>query len=415
MTRSLPIVLLALGTLLTLGKPEALACRYSVRDTGFVDLGAEPYRLVLELSSDAPDRWRIDFEQAAAAVLLDANVVFSSRPATPPSPTRLTLALPDSRDVVLAEAPGFPDSRAAVVALLERAVTSPMRHRLHDELLRAYAVLLLVEGEDPAANQRARQTLQEAVDAIANLLPSMPKPVETPPRVLALSAKDIAAETVLVAGLGMTPRPIPDPRVAVIFGRGRRVGDALEGALITRTVVQDRLAIIGQDCECDLDRSALQGPVIPARWDAARQKTAAQTLGFDPENPLIRAEISRIVLKGPAKPGGKRSVTGAFDALALGYAEEPVDAAAADTARDASDPITEPALAPTTPAAGTSDLHPRPASRSPAAPVTTRSPPAPESRTPGQVLALWFSLSGMGLTVLTFGAWLLVRSRKNRL
>ena len=65
--------------------------------------------------------------------------------------------------------------------------------------------------------------------------------------------------------------------------------------------------------------------------------------------------------------------------------------------------------------AGTSDLHPRPASRSPAAPVTTRSPPAPESRTPGQVLALWFSLSGMGLTVLTFGAWLLVRSRKNRL
>ena len=116
MTRSFPIVLLALGTLLTLGKPEALACRYSVRDTGFVDLGAEPYRLVLELSSDAPDRWRIDFEQAAAAVLLDANVVFSSRPATPTSPTRLTLALPDSRDVVLAEAPGFPDSRAAATA-----------------------------------------------------------------------------------------------------------------------------------------------------------------------------------------------------------------------------------------------------------------------------------------------------------
>lgn len=36
---------LSLG--LALAASSALACRYSVRDTGFVEIGAEPYRLLL--------------------------------------------------------------------------------------------------------------------------------------------------------------------------------------------------------------------------------------------------------------------------------------------------------------------------------------------------------------------------------
>ena len=61
------------------------------------------------------------------------------------------------------------------------------------------------------------------------------------------------------------------PRLqAIVFGRGRRLGEPLEGALITRTVLQERLAMIGQDCECDLDRAWLKGPVLPGRWEIGR-------------------------------------------------------------------------------------------------------------------------------------------------
>ena len=377
----------------------ALACRYSVRDTGFVDLGADPYRLILHLAPDALPLRRADFEQSAAAVLLDANITFSASASEDGSPSRLVLRSPDQRELALAgaTAPSLPSSRASIVELLERAVSSPARTQLHDDLLRAYAVLVFVEGQDLSANRRARQTLDEAIAAITRLLPEMPKPVNVPPRILAIPAPSIAAESVLIWGLGMNPQPTQDPRVAVVFGRGRRVGEPLEGGLITRTVLQDRLAIIGQDCECDLDRSSLQGPVIPARWDTARQRAAANALGFDPENPLIRAEISRIVLKGPAKPGASRTTSGAFDALALGYSEEPIEAAATIPADTTEEPVAE---EPT--AALTSKPFPKPPAPAAGLPVTAG------------VLALWTTLSGFGLVIALAGAWLLNRSRRDR-
>ncbi len=398
--------------------PSTLACRYSVRDTGFVDLGTDPYRLVLHLGPEAPASISTDFEQASAAVLLDANVRFSFQPAAQGTPSRLTLLSPDQRELPLAtlDAAGLPTSKAGIVELLEQAVASPARTQLHEELLNAYAVLVLVEGSDPAANRRARQTLAEAISAITRLLPAMPKPVDVPPRILPIPARSIAAESVLLWGLGMDPQPTRDPRVAVVFGRGRRVGDALEGGLITRTVVQDRLALIGQDCECDLDRGSLQGPVIPARWDTARQRAAAAALGFDPENPLIRAEISRIVLKGPDTPGARRTTSSAFDALALGYSEEPIELAAVTTAEpviesarsdDESTAASAPAPTATTTARESSARTDAP-SRAPNSPAVETKPLS------GAVLAQWISLSGFSLVIALAGAWLLKRSRKDR-
>lgn len=58
----------------------ALACRYSVRDTGFVDLGNSPLRLELSADSSFPADARTALAQAASAVLLDSNVSFSALP-----------------------------------------------------------------------------------------------------------------------------------------------------------------------------------------------------------------------------------------------------------------------------------------------------------------------------------------------
>ncbi|MCC6234001.1 MAG: hypothetical protein IT580_15255, partial [Verrucomicrobiales bacterium] len=191
----------------------------------------------------------------------------------------------------------------------------------------------------------------------------------------------------------------------VVFGRGRRVGEPLEGGLITQTVLQDRLALIGQDCECDLDRSSLQGPVIPARWDSSRQRAAATALGFDPENPLIRAEISRIVLKGPARPASSRAAPNAFDALSLGYSEDPVSAPDSTSASADAEPATD--SDPTDVRAG--GTRPTSAASTPPPPTTAAAAVLQRG-----TLASWFALSGLSLVVAVAGTWLLVRARKNR-
>ncbi len=98
--------------------------------------------------------------------------------------------------------------------------------------------------------------------------------------------------------------------------------------MITRTAVQERLVMIGQDCECDLDRAWLKGPVLPGRWDRELQEIAARTLGFDPENPMVRTEVSRIVLRGEGDRSRQARPT---TALALGYTEESVDTEVSDS------------------------------------------------------------------------------------
>ena len=379
-----------LSLLLLIPALPAIACRYSVRDTGFVELGSDPYRLVLQISSSTPNSLREAFEQSAAAVFLDSNIRCSTSTDSTDGVARLTLLSPDNRTLTVGEIPNT-HSRIQMVESLERVALSRARIQLHEDLLQSYAVLVLVEGTDSHSNLRVRAILEEAGKAVARLFPSMPKPIDVlPPRILTVPADSIPAESVLIWGLGMEPRPESWPRVAVVFGRGRRVGDPIDSALLSQTLIQDRLALIGQDCECELDRSLLQGPVIPARWDAARQRTAAGSLGFDPENPLIRAEISRIVLKGPAKPSSKRSSTGAFDALALGYTEEPVDAVETKPSSEVAVPV------------------PKPSRASP-------SPPAEQPpKLTGAVLAVWIGFSGLSLVAVAFGLWLLVRSRKDR-
>jgi len=364
-----------------------LACRYSVRDTGFVDIGAVPYRLSLAAAA-LPESVAARYRQAAAAALLDSNVEF--HPDAPEQETAAApLALSDAFGRSLALIPGgsgdLPRAQADIISLMESVATSPARVRIQAESLRSFAVLVLIEGRDEAANQRVLQTLQSAVSAIERLLPGMPKPVSVPPQVISLTLPSQAAERVLLWGLGLDPGPANDPRLAIVYGRGRRLGMPLEGPAITRTGVQERLVLIGQDCECDLDRAWLQGPVIPGRWDRSLQETAARALGFDPENPRVRSEVSRIVLRGEGDRSRQQRPT---TALALGYTEESIETgndAPGDSAADANPPI----------AIG-------PASGGPSAPggAAPDAAPAPASAAP-----LWLAVLGVFAVALGFGLW----------
>ena len=97
--------------------------------------------------------------------------------------------------------------------------------------------------------------------------------------------QDIGKERALIWSLGMDWQATEEPQASILIGRGRRLGPALKGDAITSVQLQEMLAVAGQDCECDLDRSWMQGPRMPMAWGPERQQASYQWLGFDPENP----------------------------------------------------------------------------------------------------------------------------------
>jgi len=376
--------LAALLLLATVFRPfSASACRYSIRDTGFVDLDTESYSLELAHPPAFAAMAKL-YTQAAAGLFLEANVGFATKESSTPW---LRLSDNAGHPLDLAAGQPLPTDATGIGRLLESAVASPRRDDIHRESLRAYAVVVLVEGTDAADNERVRAAIATASAAIARQMPSMPKPVEVPPQLVAIPVTEQGTEAVLLWGLGFEPRLSPEARVAIVFGRGRRLGEPLEGALITRTVLQERLAMIGQDCECDLDRAWLKGPVLPGRWDRELQQLAAKTLGFDPENPMVRTEVSRIVLRGEGdKARSKKPST----ALALGYVEESVDAAGDNT---------EPKPLPTSaPATASATNFPAPTVPPPLATPAAR--------------PFWFALFGLLAAAFCAGLILLKRSRR---
>ena len=380
---------------------SAWACRYSVRDTGFVDLGLEAYRLRWVTESGASAEVR----SKAELLLRDSNIVWDEDPTGGGFPRAAGLYLRDVEGRILSLPLPNPSDATAVLRGVEMAVTSPLRERVYREGLRAYALVLLLEGTDGVANARVRQDVDSAITATARLLSSMPKPVETPPQLLAVSLKEQATEKVLVWGLGLDPAATDSPRVVLVFGRGRRLGLPLEGPLITQTALRDRLLLIGQDCECDLDRAWLKGPLLPGRWGRELQQAALDTLGFDPGNPMVRAEISRIVERGPQNPGRRRPPS---SGTSLGYSEESVETATGSE----SDPA-EPSNTQAAPATSATSTDPTAAIASTALTSSTalsKPPQAPTPTSPGR--GLWFVLAGALTAFFAAGLGLWFRASK---
>ena len=380
---------------------SAWACRYSVRDTGFVDLGLEAYRLRWVTESGASAEVR----SKAELLLRDSNIVWDEDPTGGGFPRAAGLYLRDVEGRILSLPLPDPSDATAVLRGVEMAVTSPLRERVYREGLRAYALVLLLEGTDGVANARVRQDVDSAITATARLLSSMPKPVETPPQLVAVSLKEQATERGLVWGLGLDPASIESPRVVLVFGRGRRLGLPLEGPLITQTALRDRLLLIGQDCECDLDRAWLKGPLLPGRWGRELQQTALDTLGFDPGNPMVRAEISRIVERGPQNPGRRRPPS---SGTSLGYSEESVETVLGSE----SDPA-EPSNTQAAPATSPTSTDPTAAiapTVSTSSTALSKPPQAPTPTSPGR--GLWFVLAGALAAFFAAGLGLWFRASK---
>lgn len=348
------------------------ACRYNVRDTGFVDFETAPYRLIVLTNAITRADWIADLRAATAEAWLDTNVRLEIASAAHPPEVLSGVAIdrenrlpgflvfPGGHVESVALPDGAKDERAALWSFAESVVVSPLRRQLLDRLPRDFAVVLLAEGPDASANGRARQTIEGSFQRLAARLPLMPKPVEHPPSLLTVPwRKPAPGDAWALHSLGLTASTNRvAPEAAVVYGRGRRCGPPLKGPDLTETALLEALTVLGQDCECDLDRSWLRGPLMPLRWGADQQRQVVAELGFDAESPLVRMEVARIIARGPnpvarrvrfdeSGEGSRRGGGGALEAL--GYAEGGLGDLAALSAAPAATGRTDSAESPLAP------------------------------------------------------------------
>lgn len=347
---------------------EAPGCRYTVRDTGFVDIGASPYRLCLYAGDG-------HYEEMARAVKThpvfpDSNVKVEwiredqeqGHPAMKYLPEGMgapaaVLVSPDERIMSFPLA-GEPESiKISLTRSLDEVTSSPKREELLDNLLEAFCIILLIEGEDADENEITQGAAEKAMERIRPLLGSMAKPMKYPPLLMTLPNDRRAQEGILLWGLDVHDGK--SAQAAVLYGRGRRIGPVLSGESLNEQNLYGLMRIIGADCECGLDRSWLRGRMFPLAWGWDLQQKAAKELGFDPENPMVKMEVSQII--APGRTGEQRdqeiaSLLG--DDLLLGYSEEVIEFV--DSPDAAEEPPSKERAQESTP-----EEHPEEGSRSP--------------------------------------------------
>lgn len=372
----------------------AFGCRYNVREVGFVDVGIDAYRLFVYLPENSSADEVASLKETADAVLIDSNVRLeplvvggdANHPAmkllAPHGIARFPAAVlvsPDGQSMPLGLTPAGGSLKQAVSAVLEYVLHSPTRQEIFEKAADNYGVVLLIDGPDPQRTIAAREAVSTAIGQISEQLEFLPKPIARPPAFVTLDRQSLAREEILLWGLGVKPQDVNEPLAAVLYGRGRWIGPLFRGDMFTADHLTELLSIIGGDCECGLDHRFLQGTMLPARWDEDLHQKVVESLGFDPEDPMVKMEMVSIVRRG----------MGGFDGadMPLGYREIQIGG---DSARDTG-PIVE------------QRVSSNPQSRIP-------NPQPEEGGSEFRILAA--SLGGMAVLVAIASVVIVVRARK---
>ena len=182
-------------------------------------------------------------------------------------------------------------------------LSSVLVQQIKQKVVDNYAVVLLFESNYEAENGRAKSEIKKSINEIQRKLPWMPKEMKMPPALLSLANSQITDEPFLLWSLGIQKEEVKEPIAVIIYGRMRWLGPLFKGAQITSQNVSAILDFIGLDCECGLDKRWLLGTMLPVKWDKKIQQQVVKNLGFDPENPAVKMEMSRILSTGSSFPG----------------------------------------------------------------------------------------------------------------
>ena len=286
------------------------SCEYNIRDAGFVNLVDPPYRLYFFIDDKTPAESIEGFKEESRRVISGSNIlpaiVHISRDRDHKameyyrfwdiqSPPAFILTSPDQRTLPLSVPDDMTIKRDSIRKVLQGAVSSSVREEILARIVKAYAVLILIEGPDTEENLLALDKLKQASREIASLMRQLPKRIENPPHIIIIPQDRAAGERTFLWSLDVDTRDVEQARIAILFGRGCIFYSPFESALASASEITDMLTIIGLSCDCGLDKKGLIGQRIPIRWDESLQAEVVKYLGFDAENPLIKREIAGIL------------------------------------------------------------------------------------------------------------------------
>lgn len=322
-----------LFVLLCMGQ-SVIACKYNVRDMGFVDMEDRPYLLNLYLNSSFVESDIQNMTRFLQAQLKGTNirgqavhrVLQKSHPALSwlkdadtGSGCQLLLINPAGQPYPVWNLDKEKNIEQQIRSVITWILTSPMRSAIQEKSLKIFGVVLLIEGRREHENERARQAAQDAINRIEQAMGTLPKPIAHPPELMTLPWQDRPGESLLLWSQGLEDGSVVEPSIIVLYGRLRRMGPVLSGVEISTDKITSLLSVIGADCECGLDRSWLQGEMMPAQWDSEQLEELVRQLDFDTENPVIKIEMSQILQKGlqDESPAGFEAIKGVH----IGYRE----------------------------------------------------------------------------------------------
>jgi len=278
---------------------QVFACRYTVREIGFSTLSRDIYTLVIidaDMKSD--DSYWMNVRKR----LNDSNINLLVLDTIADHQHPIIKKYKERADALPAKWLIAPDGREldvsdyALEEALDFILDSQARMRMKEEFPHVFSVILMLEGKDQEDNRRVSTAIDQASEQIENIMPHMPKQVRQGPITVSLSADEQLCESVLLWSLGLDHLP-DTAMVFVIYGRGRIMGDRLSEDDILSGRLYEHLAMIGADCECGLDRKWMLGRQIPLLWNAENRKRLLNEVGFDVDNPMILAEMTRILAK----------------------------------------------------------------------------------------------------------------------
>lgn len=286
---------------------SAIACRYTIREIGFSTLSKVTYA-VYRIDDNG-----IEFPHQQAQYFTSSNI----------RPLALNLNNDADNPVVAfvksqqSKLPAYvlvdPSNRMLILSSDEyknsihsKVLNSPLQQKLINDLPDIYATVILINGIDDSENSIAHKTILNACKRIENIMPNMPKLVENGPNLSVISSENFHEEKTLLWSLGVEEVPT-EPIAFIVYGRGRIMGEKIDYSSIKGDNIYKLLSIIGADCECGLDRKWMLGYQIPLPWPKKVTQHLSNLLGFDVDNPMILAEMSRILAienKVPKDPDG---------------------------------------------------------------------------------------------------------------
>ena len=280
-------------------------------------MGAEPYILCGYIDANTPAEVTAAFKKLPDAALAESNVVFrlidvdreKGHPALEylypncQSVPCAVLVSPDEQTMPISVSkPGEPFEKTFRSAV-DKILSSPKRSEILRQVCKMYGVVVVIEGPDAEENEKAKKGAAAAVEQVASQMELMPKEIGGPPVMMVMDANCLKDEEVLLWSLGLKPSDANEPLAVIIYGKARWMGPVFRGEQVNEADLASVLFVVGADCECGLDYKWLQGTRLPVRWDEKTHALAVESLGFDPESPMVKMEMGSIIGRGMGGDG----------------------------------------------------------------------------------------------------------------